>query len=197
MRAGRHRKQRGFLVERAPIERDGRARSLAQPHRRELPEDQRGSEKAATPLGALNLRRIITDEQHEAGQRYQVVVGEYRASIGAPREGGSAGGGYECKPVVTASGHSLCRSLVCECARRKSAFEAASRALADAGHRAGVAVSQVAVHANPCPYGYLDWLKVGLTALVEHFGLGAQRGWRARHRPYRHTDRTPPIDAIE
>jgi hypothetical protein len=60
-----------------------------QPHRRWLPAELRLSEKAATPLGGLNLVGVLSDEQYEAGRRYQVVVGEYRVSIGIPDVGKS------------------------------------------------------------------------------------------------------------
>ena len=69
-RRGRKRKWRGqkqagsevVEVERAP---DDRMRASLQPHRRILPEADRMSEKAESPLGRLNLRAVITGEQYE------------------------------------------------------------------------------------------------------------------------------------
>lgn len=138
-----------------------------QPHRRDLPEDLRLSEKAGTVLGRLNLMGFISDHQHEAGQRFQVVVGEYLSSIGAPRGGGGAGRGYPC------DGSPNCDP--CECLVRKLAFREACKALDDAGHRAGVAVAHVAVHGEPLVEGFYWWLKRGLTALVRHYGLDQRK----------------------
>lgn len=179
-RAGRKRAQRGYLVEkiRAKPQQVDRAQSALQPHRRDLPEPLRLSEKAGTVLGRLNLTGFISDQQHEAGQRFQVVVGEYTASIGAPRDGGGAGKGYPCRPGWDAELERMrCFSLTgeCECRRRKDAFNEACRALLDAGHRAAVAVSHVAVWDESTPSGYGDCLKRGLTALVRHYGLDQRK----------------------
>jgi hypothetical protein len=151
-----------------PHERAWRQASLDQPHRAELPEELRGSEKACTVLGRLNLTGVLTDHQHEAGQRFQVIVGRYRQSIGAPTsEHGGGGKGMGCVPDDCRMG------LVddCACLAAKRAFLQACRVLLDVDHKAAVAVSHVAVHDESCPTGYLPWLIKGLDALVEHFGL--------------------------
>jgi hypothetical protein len=136
------------------------------------------SEKAGTVLGRLNLEGYITDEQYEAGQRFRVVVGEYQSAIGTPRDGGGSGRGYPCSPWWDDEFKRM-RCVVgdgdCECRRRREAFEGACRALLAAGHRAGVAVSHVAVWDESTPSGYLDWLKAGLAALVKHFGLDRRK----------------------
>jgi hypothetical protein len=71
------------------------ARSLAtlQPHRVWLPEEKRMDQKAASPLGCLNLLGVLTDAQYLAGVRYAVVVGKYRAVIETPRATAGAGRG--------------------------------------------------------------------------------------------------------
>lgn len=178
-RAGRPRKQRGYLVEKRALTSETDAeRALRldlervgnQPHRRGLPEGLRLSEKAATPLGALNLMGTISDEQHEAGRLFGIAVHEYRQSIGCPDAGWRGARGSPCAPEA-------CRLDPdrCECLARKTRFNLASKALLDVGHRAAVAVQRVAVQEKGCPYGYLWWLKAGLDALAKHFGLHGRR----------------------
>jgi hypothetical protein len=152
----------------------GRLATSEQPHRRTLPASLRLSEKAATALGRANLVGLITDEQHEAGQRFQVTVGEYRASIGAPGNG-ARGGGYACAPRWDAErGRRVCLAAVCECRRRWEAFEGAARALWNAGHAAAAAVRWVAVLGEE-PGAMVDWLRAGLAALVGFYGLDRRR----------------------
>lgn len=161
MRPGRKRKQRGHLVER---QRPDPARVLAaeQPHRAWLPADKRLSEKAATPLGGLNLIGVLTDEQYEAGCRYVVVVAAYRASIGCPMEGYTTRKSYRCL------GERGCED--CECRRRKDAYDRAFTAVSDAGQRSARCVARVAVYGEACPAGQIADLRRGLDALAVHFG---------------------------
>jgi hypothetical protein len=183
-RAGSKRKFRGHdpIVVRSPVtdehrdtimeglgprERAWRQASLCQPHRAGLPDALRGSEKAGTVLGRLNLLGKLTDHQHEAGQRFAVIVGRYRSSIGAPTGTHSGGKGMGCNPEQ-------CDPEDCACLSAKQAFAQASRALLDAGHRAQVAVWLVTVHDQRYS-GYLPLLIRGLNALVRHFGLDTRR----------------------
>src|SRR5260370_23774546 len=64
---------------------DVRSLATLQPHRVWLPEEKRMDQKAASPLGCLNLLGVLTDTQYLAGLRYAVVVGKYRAVIETPR----------------------------------------------------------------------------------------------------------------
>lgn len=146
-----------------------RTASLEQPHRRDLPSDLRSSEKAATPLGQLNLLGFLTNEQHEAGERFQVIVGEYLSSIASPTAGNRSGGGYDCFPEQC-----QLNRRYCECRMRKDRFMEACGNLLAIDHKAGVAVSHVAVHAQKCPLGYFRWLRMGLDALVDYFKLNAR-----------------------
>lgn len=121
------------------------------------------SEKAESPLGRLNLRGVITDQQLEAGRRYAVITGAYRGSIGAPH-GTAGGGGYGC-------GGDCIDVRLCECLRRKLAYDLAYESLWDAGQRAAKAVAHVAVRECEPEAGQIGHLLCGLSALVEHFGL--------------------------
>jgi hypothetical protein len=178
-RPGRKRALKGFLIEKRPRKtqsdraQEGRAAIAKQPHRRALPDALRLSEKAVTELGRLNLRRFISDEQHEAGQRFQVCVLEYQQSIGSPDTGGRGGPGFPCAGAINCD--------PCACKQRKEAFNAATNALLEAGHRVASAVSHVVVHdeALPPPGRRFDerveLLKLGLAALVRHFGLDGRK----------------------
>jgi hypothetical protein len=150
---------------------DLRGLSGLQPHRVWLPEEQRLDQKAASPLGCLNLLGVLSDAQYLAGVRYAVVVGRYRAVIETPRATAGAGRGYDCSgdPNCGSNG-----SAPCECRRRKERYDAAFAAVIEAGQRAARAVARVAVHGEQCPRGALPDLKRGLDALAKHFG-GARR----------------------
>jgi len=162
-RGGRPRKsgprQNGRRLSEVPP--DYRQRIAAQPHRRNCADPMH--EKAESPLGRLNLRGVITDQQLEAGRRYAVITGAYRGSIGAPH--GTAGGGYG------GCGGDCIDPGTCECLRRKLAYDLAYGSLWDAGQKACKAVAHVAVRElDPEPF-HVEPLLCGLSALVEHFGL--------------------------
>lgn len=138
-----------------------------QPHRRHLPADCRSSEKAGYPLGDLNLRGILSNQQHEAGQRYAAIVGRYRAVIGSPMATAKSGRGFDCAGacVVTEA---------CECRSRKTSYDRVYEALRASGQRALVAVNNIAVHQNELDlsdWARVMWTVVGLDALVTYFGL--------------------------
>src|SRR5260370_19509088 len=75
---------------------DVRSLATLQPHRVWLPEEKRMDQKAASPLGCLNLLGVLTDTQYLAGLRYAVVVGKYRAVIETPRATAGPGPGCFC-----------------------------------------------------------------------------------------------------
>jgi hypothetical protein len=146
---------------------DFRALAALQPHRVWLPQEKRLDQKAASPLGCLNLLGVISDTQYRAGLRYAIVVGKYRAVIETPRATAGSGRGYDC-PGSAACGRDANTS--CECACRKALYDAAFAAVMEAGQGAARAVARVAVHGEPCPQGALAALKRGLDALARHFG---------------------------
>jgi hypothetical protein len=145
---------------------DMRSLVTLQPHRVWLPEEKRMDQKAASPLGCLNLLGLLSDAQYVAGIRYAVVVGKYRAVIETPRAMSGAGRGFDC-PGDLACGRD---GAPCECRQRKVRYDAAFLAVIEAGQRAARAVARVAVHGEPCPRGALADLKRGLDALAKHFG---------------------------
>jgi hypothetical protein len=175
-RRGRKRKigQRHPGGELVRVELDVRNLATLQPHRVWLPEEKRMDQKAASPLGCLNLLGVLTNTQYLAGVRYAVVVGKYRAVIETPRAISGAGRGYDC-PGDLKCGR---EGTPCECRRRKERYDAAFAAVLEPGQRAARAVARVAVHGEPCPRGALPDLECGLDALAKHFG-GAGRGQRS------------------
>lgn len=144
-----------------------------QPHRSWLPADVRLSEKAGTPLGGLNLLGIITDEQHEAGQRYAVIVGTYRSIIGAPQALAGGGRGMGCDPEACMNSEEAREE--CSCRRTKVSYDAAYEALILVGQPAAKAVNRVAIYAEACTGAALPYLRCGLDALSAHFGLTGRR----------------------
>jgi hypothetical protein len=148
-----------------------RALAAQQPHRRILPEAQRLDHRAGTALGTLFLTGRISEQACEAGERYAVICGQYRAAILAPRDQAPSGKGYICGAETTCQEE----GAACECRRRKARYDAAFEALSRAGQRAAVAVSRVAVHGESCPIGMLGPLQWGLAVLAEHFGLVMRR----------------------
>jgi hypothetical protein len=168
-RGGRRRKQGPRYCSGAIVREkfDFRALAALQPHRVWLPEAKRLDQKAASPLGCLNLLGVISDAQYRAGLRYAVVVGKYRAVIETPRATAGSGRGYDC-PGDLACGQNAREA--CECRRRKALYDAAFAAVLDAGQVAARAVARVAVHGEPCPQGALAALKRGLDVLARHFG---------------------------
>ena len=172
VRRGRRRKagRRHPNGELVADQRDDRALAAEQPHRRWLPPDKRLSEKAGTPLGGLNLMGVLSDAQHEAGLRYAVIVGEYRAVIEAPKALGGRGKGFGC--TGDCRRRRWAGEMVdCICEMRKKRYDLAFAAVMTAGQRAARAVARVAVHAEACPGGALPDLRRGLDALSRHFGL--------------------------
>jgi hypothetical protein len=169
-----HRHPSGELVREARP--DDRLRTARQPHRREVAAQDRLSERAESPLGRLNLRGVITDEQYEAGLRYCVIVGAYRSVIEAPGGGGGSGRGFSCVTQWTGS-IAFCREKPgdCACTLRKARYDDAFCALMDAGQRAAKVVARVAVHREEIAHADVDALRRGLDALAKHFGLRGRR----------------------
>jgi hypothetical protein len=132
---------------------DFRELAALQPHRVWLPQGKRLDQKAASPLGCLNLLGVISHRQYLAGIRYAVIVGKYRAVIETPRATAGTGRGYDCTGDLQC-GRKLGR--ICECRQRKQRYDAAFAAVIEAGQPAARAVARVAVHGETCPQGELS-----------------------------------------
>lgn len=184
-RKGRKRKSgrrtNSGALARKPI--DYRAAVARQPHRIRLPEALRCDEKAESVLGCLNLiyriskrtegnRPGITDEQYEAGRRYAVLVGNYLAMVGAPRStAGSGRGGHECMTGAC----SECQAATDRYMRAHEAIGRACMGIPRIYRQTHAAVNWVVIDDNLCNAEQLEWLKRGLSALADHFGLTNHR----------------------
>jgi hypothetical protein len=168
-------------VVRAPI--DYRAMAALQPHRIRLPEALRGDEKAESVLGCLNLiyriskrtagnRPGITDAQYEAGRRYSVLVGAYLAMAGAPRS--TAGSGYGGHTCLTGA-CDKCRATTDQYMRAHEAIGRDCMGVPRIARQTHAAVNWVVIDDHLCNAEQFDWLKRGLSALADHFGLTNHR----------------------
>jgi hypothetical protein len=170
--AGRKRKlvrrEKNGRAVRTPLP-DPRGHVIAWPCRQHLDAKHRLSEKAASPLGGLNLLEIITDDEYQAGVRFAKIVHKYRATIDGPNP--AAGG------VDRVGGQNYIKQEECE--RRRVAYDAAHLALQGSdpitGQRRSKAVRMVAVYGESCPAELMECLCLGLSALAAHFGLTSSR----------------------
>lgn len=172
VRLGRKRKQgrRKPSGDLAADRTDMRQHVMNQPHRRAL--ENKLDQRAESPLGGLNIFGLITDEQYEAGRLYAGIVGRYRAVIEAPKASASSCGTMVANGAEKPVGEFISEE---EAERRKARYDSAYEALAGSGCRCARAVARVAVYGEACPAGSMQLLRIGLDALVEHFGLMARR----------------------
>lgn len=162
---------------------DYRSMAALQPHRIRLPEALRADEKAESVLGCLNLiyriskrtagnRPGITDEQYEAGRRYAVYVGAYLAAAGAPRStAGSGHGSHECLSGACEK----CQQTVERYMRAHEAIGRHCGGVPRICRRTHAAVNWVVIDDNLCNAEQLEYLRLGLSALADHFGLTNRR----------------------
>ncbi len=143
-----------------------------QPHRRDLPADQRLSHDADTELGRLYLKKQIAEPQYLAGQEYARRVGAYMATICPPHNMTVSGRWSDCNP-------DLCRKEPdeCECARRLRDYQEFHEVVAKCGRRVEMIMKRVVINGlSPGNYE-LGILLVGLMALSKHMHL-TMRGKR-------------------
>lgn len=154
----------GDLAREKPF--DIRALAAANPDRRDLPEKLRLSEKASSQIGKLNLLNQLTDQQYEAGRRFQVIVGAFRAVIGTPRGTSGGGKGYLCQPESC-----LMDSTNCLCELRTANFRECCSVLIGVGQRVYNCTYRTAISDEPANGDELACVKLGLNALVRLFGI--------------------------
>ena len=143
--------------------------AAAHPERQSLPEADRGHEQAGSPMGRLLLRGVLTAEQLEAGRRYAAEARRYQRVIGCPSPSAPS------LDLLKTSGSMVVFSPS-EIKERTENYNAAYKAVYDAGHRAARAVARVAVYDEWIPAGTtVEDLLRGLAALVEHYGLTTRR----------------------
>lgn len=144
-----------------------------QPHRNWLPESLRGHERAGDMLGCLNLLNCISEHQYEAGRRFAVIVGAFRAMIGTPSGTAGCGRHYACFPE-------LCARLrredpagpLCLCEDRTAKYRDACSYLQSAGQKAYNVTYQVVISEMIPSQEQMSDLTHGLAMLARGFGLG-------------------------
>ena len=156
-------------------------RAAAMPHRKGLahPEDQLGESE----LGRMVLRGELELELATAGGEYARVWRAYVSTVAAPRRAAirdEVGGIFDCGGCL-----SLVGSGFCLCAARKEEWLNANRALRRASARPGyswaalIEVQKVVLHDEPA--SSVSILRLGLTALAQHFGLTVKAKSRYRY----------------
>lgn len=179
-RSGRKKAANTCYLDKAPTSTPNAAKLISmQPHRRSLPERFREDSRGGTVLGMLLLTGQLGPHErdgkpsdratklYEAGNRYAVIVGQYRAMIGVPRGVSGAGKGYDCH----GQGELQCDMASCECVRRRQAYNSAYGALYREGRIVAMVVARVAIHDEPIHDELIPILTIGLGTLELEFGL--------------------------
>lgn len=149
---------------------DPKVIAFRMPHRQEAPESLRHDPKAETPFGILNLKGVISDDQFDAGDRYAKTVKRYRSLIiGAPNDNPGSIAGFS----EPAKGGTELDEEAAE--RLKESHSAAFEALHNAGRPALMAVNHAVIKCLPCYAAIITPLRIGLNALISHYGLTNQR----------------------
>lgn len=167
-RAGRPRKAgvprsngRIALAHREPMD-DPTATARAQRFRDGAkPEDWR-DQRRGSMLGRLLLKGCITEEQFEAGERWHGVVHRFARAWNIPMHTPRA---VDLNAVRGSSGHEIDPD---DAKRIRRAYEDAYAALHSAGREALISVTECCIREE---VPLLLSLRIGLNALVGHFGI--------------------------
>jgi len=164
-----------------------RAVASRMPHRRGLGE-QALDPAAESELGRMRLRGEVTEPECTAGEVYARMWRGYVATLSAPTAPGKAQG------AISACGG--CPSpedrKYCICDLRRRIYAEAARVLISTGSGVSPTVHAVVILDRQCPYSSLELLKLGLTALAEHYGLLTNH----KKRPYQ-KQRSPNRSRVE
>lgn len=163
-----------------------RERAAHMPHRRGLGE--RSSDPAAeSELGRMRLRGEVSEPEATAGEVYARMWRGYVSTLDAPRTPGEGQG----RVSACAGCSDPYERRYCACDLRKRIYAEAARVLISTGSGVSPLVHAVVILDRPCPFGAVGLLRLGLTALAEHYGLV-----NARKSAYRKTTsqiRSPAI----
>ena len=143
-------------------------RSIAarMPHRRGLGE-QALAPAAENELGRMGLRGELTEPEVTAGEVYARMWRGYVATLDSPRD---AGLGHGQSSACVGCPAPLSRKF-CICDLRKRIYAEAARVLVATGRGVAPVVHAVVILDRQCGFSDLAMLKLGLTALAEHYGL--------------------------
>ena len=143
-----------------------RERAAHMPHRRSLGEHA-VDPAAESELGRMRLRGEVSEPEETAGQVYGRMWRGYVATLDSPRD---AGLGHGQSSACVGCPAPLSRKF-CICDLRKRIYAEASRVLVSTGRGVAPVVHAVVILDRQCGFSDLATLKLGLTALAEHYGL--------------------------
>ncbi len=144
-----------------------------------LSKDQAGDPHAEWQLGRLFLNGIITEKQHEAGERFRRIAVSHRRAIT------NLSDPIRSPPLERLGGGEQEERLSAEIITRiRKEFDKIDAALRDAGEAARMTVERVCLADLPLHDRQAGLLKRGLDALAEAYGLdGRRRPDRGRASP--------------
>ena len=163
---------------RATMAESPRERAAHMPHRRGLGDDA-SNPAAESELGRMRLRGEVSEPEATAGEVYARMWRGYVATLDSPRD---AGLGHGQSTACVGCPAPLSRKF-CICDLRKRIYAEASRVLVSTGRGVAPVVHAVVILDRQCGFLDLPTLKLGLTALAEHYGLLTNHTNRRRNAP--------------
>jgi hypothetical protein len=151
-----------------------RERAAHMPHRRALGES--ASDPAAeSELGRMRLRGEVSEPEATAGEVYARMWRGYVSTLNAPATPGEAQGRVSaCAGCPWPEDRKYCL-----CDLRRRIYAEASRVLVSTGRGVAPVVHAVVILDRPCNLWDVAMLRLGLSALADHYGLTNHR-----KRPY-------------
>ena len=147
-----------------------RERAAHMPHRRGLGE-QALDPAAESELGRMRLRGEVSEPEATAGEIYARMWRGYVSTLNAPATPGEAQGRVSaCTGCPWPEDRKYCL-----CDLRKRIYAEAVRVLVSTGRGVAPVVNAVVILDRQCPFQDVATLKLGLTALAEHYGLTNHR----------------------
>ena len=162
-----------------------RAIAERMPHRRGLGE-QSSDPAAESELGRMRIRGEVSEPEETAGYVYARMWRGYVSTLNAPATPGEAQG----RVSACAGCPSPEDRKYCLCDLRRRIYAEAVRVLISTGRGVAPVVNAVVILDRQCVFLDLASLKLGLTALAEHYGLLTNQGKRA-YRNERSPNRLP------
>jgi len=147
-----------------------RAIAARMPHRRGLG-DNAADPAAESELGRMRLRGEVSEPEETAGQVYARMWRGYISTLNAPATPGEAQG----RVSACAGCSDPSERKYCACDLRKRIYLEAVRVVVSTAGGVLPLVHAVVILDRQCPFVDLAVLRLGLTALAEHYGLTNHR----------------------
>jgi hypothetical protein len=159
-----------------------RERAAHMPHRRGLGEHA-VDPAAESELGRMRLRGEVSEPEATAGEVYARMWRGYVSTLNAPATPGEAQGRVSaCAGCPWPEDRKYCL-----CDLRRRIYLEATGVLVSTGRGIAPLVRYVVIYDRPCRFADLPVLKLGLSALADHYGLTNQgkRAYRNERSPNR------------